>query len=236
MVIYRPAEERGQVDAGWLKSAHSFSFGDYFDRNHMNLSVLRVINDDVIAAGGGFATHPHDNMEIITYVLEGELAHKDSMGNGSVIRPGEIQHMSAGSGITHSEFNPSEDNSTHLLQIWMLPNKRDVEPQYQSLELDDSQRQGRWKLLASPDGREGSLAIHCEGILLNTLLDSGDELSYELAHDRVAYLHVAQGRVRLNGREMNSGDAATIYPESLMALEGLEASDILLFDLPKEKE
>ena len=234
MVVFRPSEERGHVDSGWLKSAHSFSFGDYFDRNHMNVSVLRVINDDVIAAGGGFATHPHDNMEIITYVLQGELAHKDSMGNGSVIRPGEIQHMSAGSGITHSEFNPSDENETHLLQIWMLPNKRDVKPQYQGLELSDEERQGQWKILASPDGRQGSLAIHCEGVLLNTLLSQGDELSYELADDRVAYLHVAQGQIRFNGRKMNSGDAATIYPESLIALEGLETSDVLLFDLPKE--
>ncbi len=235
MVIFRPAEERGHVEIDWLKSAHSFSFGQYFDRNHMNVSVLRVINDDVIAAGGGFATHPHDNMEIITYVLKGELAHKDSMGNGSTIRQGEIQHMSAGSGITHSEFNPSEVNETHLLQIWMLPNKQDVEPQYQSLELDDS-RQNQWKTLVSPDGREGSLAIHSDGVILNALISEGVVLSYDLGDDRIAYIHIAQGQAKINGRDCKSGDAATIYPESLIEIEGLDQADVLLFDLPQERQ
>ncbi|MDZ7750621.1 MAG: pirin family protein [Gammaproteobacteria bacterium] len=232
MLEIRPAEARGHVSLDWLDSHHTFSFGEYHDPRFMGTSILRVINDDVIAPGGGFATHGHRDMEIVTYVLDGELAHRDSMGNGSVIRPGEVQHMSAGSGVRHSEMNPSADTPVHLLQIWLLPNAQGVTPAYHQQLFPPQERRGRLALLVSPDGRAGSIATHQDGFLYGTLLRPGETVTHPLAPGRRAYVHVARGSVRVEGETLKGGDGAFAADLPGLRLEGVDDAEALLFDLP----
>ncbi len=232
MFEIRPAAARGHVSLGWLDSHHTFSFGEYHDPRFVGTSVLRVINDDVIAPGGGFPTHGHKDMEIVTYVLAGELAHRDSMGNGSVIRPGEVQHMSAGTGVRHSEMNPSADTPVHLLQIWLLPNTRGVTPAYHQHRFPLEERRGRLALLVSPDGREGSIAAHQDGFLYGTLLEAGQTVTHPLAAGRRAYIHVARGSLRVEDQTLEGGDGAFAADLAGLGLEGVDAAEVLLFDLP----
>jgi redox-sensitive bicupin YhaK (pirin superfamily) len=232
MLTIRPAEDRGHANHGWLDTWHTFSFSSYYDPAHMGVSNLRVINDDRIAPGGGFPTHGHEDMEIVTYVLAGALAHKDSMGNGSVIRPGEVQYMAAGTGVRHSEYNASEHEPVHLLQIWLLPNKAGVVPRYAQQHFPAESKRNRLVLLVSPDGRDGSIATHQDALLFATLPEDGQRLSYQLAADRQGYVHVARGRVRVNGTDLGGGDGARIGAGELVDIEGVDAGEVLLFDLP----
>lgn len=231
MITLRPAGERGHANHGWLESYHSFSFANYYDREHMGVSVLRVINDDTVEAGAGFGTHSHSDMEIISYVLEGALEHKDSMGNGSLIRPGEVQRMCAGHGISHSEYNASKTEQVKFLQIWIIPNQYGVEPGYAqkdfSTELDD-----RLCLVASEDGRNGSLSIHQDMLLYASRLQSDDVLQYPLEHGRTAYLHLAKGEAIVNGVHMHGGDGITIRNETAVEISTEQQAELLLFDLP----
>jgi hypothetical protein len=233
MLTIRRANERGHFTNDWLDSYHSFSFGDYFDPAHMGFSALRVINEDRILPEGGFATHPHRNMEIITYVMAGELAHKDSMGNGSIIGPGEVQRMSAGKGVRHSEFNPSGENETHLLQIWLQPKVKGIEPGYEQKAFADEEKQGQLKLLVSSDGRSGSVTVHSDASLYSARLAEQETVEYRLADDRIAYVYVAQGRVDLNGEQLEAGDAAGLVEAKSISLTGIDDAEILLFDLPE---
>lgn len=233
MITMRPRNERGQTQIDWLKSYHSFSFGDYFDPQHMGFSDLRVINDDYVRPGQGFATHGHQNMEIVTYVLEGTLAHKDSLGNGSLILPGEVQRMSAGSGIRHSEFNPSDTEPVHLLQIWILPEKKGLTPSYEQKPFPAEEKDGRWRLVVSPDGRDGSLTIHQAAEIYVARLSQGQALSYQPQPDRACWLHVATGVAQVNNRLLEAGDAVAVQDEAL-SLEGMSRdAEVLLFDLRK---
>ncbi len=233
MIEMRQANDRGHFKNHWLDSHHSFSFGEYYDPRFMGLSVLRVINDDNVIPGAGFPTHPHRDMEIISYVLEGELAHKDSMGNGSVIKPGDVQRMSAGTGVTHSEFNPSDDNGTNFLQIWLLPNQQGVEPGYQQKYFAPESRQGQLTLLLSADGRDGSIHASTDALMYGSLLDANERVVHQLAEDRVAYIHLAKGSATLNGKPMEGGDGASVIDESEIELIGLDNAEVLLFDLPR---
>ena len=243
MISLRQRNERGQTQIDWLKSYHTFSFGDYFDPRHMGFSDLRVINDDYVAPGQGFATHGHQNMEIVTYVLEGTLAHKDSLGNGSLILPGEVQRMSAGTGIRHSEFNPSETEPVHLLQIWILPERQGITPSYEQKSFPLAERQGRWRLVVSPDGRDGSLTIHQSVEISVATISTGETLTYQPQQpDRACWLHVATGVVQVNGRLLEAGDALAIAAETPEAAEPVEPlqlegmsrdAEVLLFDLRK---
>jgi redox-sensitive bicupin YhaK (pirin superfamily) len=232
MQILRKSEERGTFRNDWLDAHHSFSFGEYHDRNHMGVANLRVLNDDIIAPKGGFPTHPHQDMEIITYVLSGALQHRDSMGNGSVIRAGDVQRMSAGSGIEHSEFNPSSDEPVNLLQIWLHQNRLGVEPEYDQRHYDDAEKRGDWLLLVSPDGQDGSIRTWQDGLLFATLLEEDERADYSLTDDRIAYLHVAKGNVIVNGTELECGDAVTISDEAIKVTTG-NNGEVLLFDLPR---
>jgi redox-sensitive bicupin YhaK (pirin superfamily) len=232
MLKIRKAEDRGHANHGWLDSYHTFSFGSYYDPRHMGISNLRVINDDTVAPGGGFATHGHNDMEIISYVLEGALAHKDSMGNGSVIRPGDVQRMSAGTGVTHSEYNHSKSESVHFLQIWLQPNALGVEPSYDQRHFPVEDRRGRWELLVSPDGRNGSIATYQDALMFGTLLMPGETLEYRFDADRRGYLHLARGQLRVGNVTLNQGDGLAIPLQELLELEGIEAAEVLLFDLP----
>jgi len=232
MIQIRPANERGHSRLNWLDSHHTFSFAEYYDPKHMGISNLRVINDDTVAPGGGFATHGHRDMEIVTYVLEGALEHKDSMGNGSVIRPGDVQRMSAGTGVRHSEYNHSRTDPVHFLQIWLLPSKVGVEPAYTQTHFPAEERRGRLHLLVSPDGREGSIATHQDALLYGTLLEVGESVTHAVAPGRNGYIQVAKGRVTANGSELKAGDGATIQGEPEIRLTGAEAAEVLLFDLP----
>lgn len=231
MITKRPSEERGHADYGWLKTYHTFSFGNYHDPKHVHFRSLRVINEDWVQPGRGFGTHPHDNMEIITYVLEGELQHKDSMGNGSIIRPSQIQTMSAGTGITHSEFNPSQTDPVHLLQIWIIPNQKNVDPAYGEYTFDVEGRKGRLQLIASNDGRDNSAVIHQDANLYTTVLATDQSLAHNLAPGRHAWLQVSRGRLELNGVSLEAGDGAAITDESTLTLTGKENAEVLLFDL-----
>lgn len=233
MFTTRQANERGRFKNEWLDSRHSFSFAEYYDPQHMGISVLRVINDDVIGADGGFPTHPHENMEIVTYVLEGELEHKDSMGNGSVIRAGDVQRMSAGTGVTHSEFNPSSEHEARLLQIWMLPNKRNITPGYAQKFFGPEEKQGLLQLLVSEDGREGSVSAQTDALLYATSLSKSQKVDHSIDADRLVYVHVATGEAEVNGHLLKEGDAATIIDESSIELTGVNQADVLLFDLPR---
>ena len=232
MITLRPAAQRGHANHGWLNSYHTFSFADYFDSQHMGVSNLRVINDDTVAPGAGFATHSHKDMEIISYVLSGALQHKDSMGNGSVIYPGDVQRMSAGSGVSHSEYNHSSEEPVHFLQIWLLPNKRGVTPAYDQRHFNADQRRARLALMVSPDGREGSISTHQDALLYGTLLQAGEAVEHVLASGRQAYVHVAGGAVSVNGQVLSSGDGARIENEAEIRIEGQGNAELLLFDLP----
>jgi redox-sensitive bicupin YhaK (pirin superfamily) len=231
MITIRKAEERGHFDFGWLNTYHTFSFGDYYDPRNMGFRALRVINEDRVHAGRGFPTHGHRDMEIITYVLEGGLAHKDSMGNGSIIRPGDVQRMSAGTGVRHSEANPSEVESVHLLQIWITPDELNVEPSYAEKRFDDEEKRGRLRLVASRDGSDGSVSMHQDARLYAALLDTQQEVAYELEPDRHAWVQVARGAIEINGQALKQGDGAAISEERELKIVGTEPAEILLFDL-----
>ena len=232
MLTMRQAEERGHANHGWLNSYHSFSFGSYYDPRHMGVSNLRVINDDTVAPGGGFGEHGHQDMEIISYVLEGALEHRDSMGNGSVMRPGDVQRMSAGTGVTHSEYNHSSDEPVKFLQIWLLPNAQGVTPAYDQKHFDFADRRGRWVVFVSPDGRDGSIATHQDALMLGTLLEAGEVLDYGFEPGRRGYLHLVRGSLRVDDVELGPGDALAIEDQDVVRLEGLESAEVLLFDLP----
>ncbi len=232
MTTLRPSNARGHANHGWLNSYHTFSFANYYDPAHMGVSNLRVINDDTVMPGEGFGTHGHRDMEIVSYVLDGALEHKDSMGNGSVIRPGDIQRMSAGTGVRHSEYNPSPTEPVHFLQIWLMPNRTGVEPGYEQKHFPMEARRGRLVLLVSPDGRNGSLSAHQDALLYGTLLEAGESVEHHIAAGRCAYVHVARGQVAVNGTTLGSGDGATLADVDHVRLEGLGYAEVLLFDLP----
>jgi len=227
----RRADERGRADHGWLLSFHTFSFADYYDPDHMGFRALRVINEDRVEAGQGFGAHSHRDMEIISYVLEGALQHKDSMGTSSIIRPGDVQRMSAGTGVTHSEFNASPSELVHFLQIWILPARPGGKPGYEQKAFPESERRGRWRLVASPDGRDGSVTINQDVALYTSLSRAGEKLKYELAPGRHAWLHVARGQVELAGEKLTAGDAAAISDAGSVELTGRDDAEVLLFDL-----
>ncbi|MDO9193892.1 MAG: pirin family protein [Undibacterium sp.] len=233
MLTLRKSEDRGYASHGWLESYHSFSFADYYDPAFMGFGPLRVINDDWIAAGMGFGTHGHSDMEIITYVLEGEIAHKDSMGNGSTIRPGDVQRMSAGTGVRHSEFNPSPDNKTHLLQIWIQPAVKGDAPGYEEKHFSRDEKQGRLRLVASEDGTNGAVKIHQDAKLYVGLFDAEQEASLTLLKSRLAYVHLASGQLSANGIAMRAGDALMLQDEELLRLTNGVSAEVLVFDLPK---
>ncbi len=227
----RRANDRGHADHGWLDSRHTFSFADYHDANHMGFRTLRVINDDRVAPGRGFGTHPHRDMEIFSYVLEGSLQHKDSLGNGRVLKPGEIQLMSAGRGVTHSEFNPSADQPLHFLQLWIQPRERGLTPTYTEWRPQPQQADDPKVLVISPDGRAGSATIHQEAEIYRVRLGRGQTTTHELKAGRGAWLQVAQGKVALNGHELTTGDGASIEQAGLLTLAASEPTEALLFDL-----
>ncbi|MEQ8822845.1 MAG: pirin family protein [Filomicrobium sp.] len=232
MLTLRRAEERGRANLGWLDSRHTFSFGHYFDPNHLGFGPLRVINDDRVAPGGGFPTHPHADMEIISYVLEGALEHRDSIGTGSVIRPGDVQRMSAGSGIRHSEFNASQTEPVHFLQIWIVPEKEGIEPSYEQKNFSDEEKRGRLRLVGSRDGREGSVKIRQDVDLYAGLLGEGDTVQKTPRPNRGVWLQVASGSVVANGTTVTEGDGIGIQDGTPLKLDGTtEGAEVLLFDL-----
>ena len=233
MLSLRPAAERGHFENDWLNSWHSFSFGEYYDPQHMGVSVLRVINEDRVVPGAGFSKHPHNNMEIVSYVLQGELAHQDSLGNGSVIQPGDVQRMSAGTGVTHSEYNPSEVHSAHFLQIWLLPNQQGIKPSYEQKYFPPDDKRDRLVLLVSPDGQDGSIQAFSDALMYASLLAPDVVVSHRLASDRMAYLHIATGDAEVNGQRLQAGAGATLIDEARVDLKGIKTADILLFDLPR---
>jgi len=232
MLTVRKADARGHANQGWLDSYHSFSFGGYYDPRQMGVSNLRVINDDRIVPSGGFPTHGHNDMEIVTYVLQGALEHKDSMGNGSVMRPGDVQRMSAGTGVTHSEYNHSATEPVHLLQIWLQPNAIGVAPSYDQRHFPLEDRRGRWVALVSPDGRDGSIATHQDAVLFGTRLAAGETLDYRFAADRQGYVHLARGQLRVGGITLGQGDGLRIQEQERLELIGVDDAEALLFDLP----
>ena len=232
MVTIRRSNERGYAHHGWLEARHSFSFAGYHDPEHMGFGPLRVINEDRVQAGRGFGSHGHRDMEIITWILGGALAHRDSMGNGSTIRPGDAQRMSAGTGVMHSEFNPSADEPTHLLQIWIEPDRLGVEPGYEEAHFPPETRRGRLRLIASNDGREGSVRIHQDAAVYATLLDGDEALKQAVAAGRRIYVHVARGEVTLNGHPLSAGDALMAEGERELVFERGRGAEVLLFDLP----
>lgn len=230
MITIRKSEDRGHVDHGWLDTYHSFSFASYYDPRHTGFRDLRVINEDRVQPGAGFPTHPHRDMEIISYVLEGALEHRDSMGNGSVIRQGEVQRMSAGTGITHSEFNHSKAEGLHFFQIWILPEREGIQPSYEQKHFPDEEKKGRLRLIASRDGSDGSVAIRQEAKLYATLVEPDQEIIHRLAGSH-AWLQVARGKVLVNGHVLLAGDGAALSSEELLRLTGKESSEVLLFEL-----
>ena len=231
MITIRKSADRGHANHGWLDTHFTFSFADYYDPKHVHFRTLRVMNDDRIAGGGGFPTHPHSDMEIVTYVLEGALAHKDSMGNGSVIRPGDVQYMSAGTGVAHSEFNASDRETVHMYQIWMFPDKKDYEPAYDQKHFSSEDKRGKLRLVASPDGRDGSVKIRQDNELYAAVLAQGESVKHALQADRHAYVQVARGSVTLNGKQLETGDGAAISAEKQVELTGVKDAEVLLFDL-----
>ena len=231
MMHIRRSRDRGHFDHGWLDTYHTFSFGDYDDPRHVEFRALRVLNEDVVAPDKGFPAHPHRDMEIVTYVLEGALRHRDSMGNGSVIRPGDVQRMSAGTGVTHSEHNSSTSEPVHLLQIWIYPEHNGLAPGYEQKAFSDAEKRGRLRLVASPDGREGSVTIHQDAELYATLLAAGETVRQEGKPGRHAWVQVARGSVKLNGQELSAGDGAALSGETTILLTGVRDAEALLFDL-----
>ncbi|CAM2160984.1 pirin family protein [Paraburkholderia tropica] len=231
MLAIRRADERGHANHGWLDTYHSFSFADYFDEAHLHYGALRVLNDDRIAGGRGFGAHGHRDMEIVTYVLSGALAHRDSMGNGSTIRPGDVQRMSAGTGVMHSEFNASKDEEAHLLQIWLLPTERGGAPGYEEKRFDDADKRGRLRLIASPDGRDGSVTVQADASIHAALIDGDERAEYAVPTGRRVYVQVARGALEVNGERLNTGDAAMIEAETAVVLAKGEAAEVLLFDV-----
>ncbi|TWG89191.1 hypothetical protein L602_000100000810 [Cupriavidus gilardii J11] len=232
MIEIRSSAERGYADHGWLKSYHSFSFADYYDPRHMQFGPLRVINEDRVAPGMGFGTHGHRDMEIISYVLDGELAHKDSMGNGSVIRPGDVQRMSAGTGVRHSEYNHAADQTTHFLQIWIVPDQVGIDPGYEEKHFDAADKRGRLRLVGSPDGADGSVRIHQDVRLYAGLFDGDESAELSLRPGRRAYVHVARGTVAVNGQALAAGDAAKLTDVDAVSLSAGNGAEVLVFDMP----
>lgn len=231
MITIRKADERGRSNAGWLNSQHTFSFADYYDPAHMGFGALRVINDDWVNASAGFGSHPHRDMEIISYVLSGELGHKDSMGNGSTIRPGDVQRMSAGTGVVHSEWNHSKTDRVHFLQIWIVPDKTGLAPSYEQRSFDGSALRDRLAVVASRDGRDGSLTIHQDAALYVTKLSPGKAVEYDVKAGRRAWVQVAGGSVAVNGVTLETGDGAAVTDEARLALTGVKDAEVLVFDL-----
>jgi redox-sensitive bicupin YhaK (pirin superfamily) len=232
MIEVRKSADRGDANHGWLHSKHSFSFADYHDPRHMGFGPLRVINEDRVAAGAGFGTHGHRDMEIISYVLDGALEHKDSLGTGSVLRPGDVQRMSAGSGVRHSEFNGSKTAPVHFLQIWIQPDAAGIAPSYEERHFDDAEKRGRLRIIASRDGRDGSLQLHQDAALYAGLLDGTDTAALSLAPGRLAYVHVVRGAIKVNGVALGAGDAAKLSAEERVQLAEARDAEVLLFDLP----
>jgi len=231
MIEIRRSQDRGHAQHGWLDSFHSFSFADYQDPAHMGFGPLRVINEDRVQPGRGFGTHSHRDMEIISYVLEGGLAHKDSMGNGSVIRPGDVQRMSAGTGVAHSEYNASDREGVHFLQIWIEPRERGIRPSYEEKRFDDASKRGRLRLIASADGRDGSVTIHQDASLYAALVDGDESVEFEQQPGRRAYVHVIRGEVEVNGQPLGAGDAIKLANESRVRIGRGKNAEVLLFDL-----
>ena len=232
----RRSAERGFADHGWLKSFHTFSFADYFDPKHIEFGPLRVINEDRVEAGAGFGTHGHRDMEIISYVLDGELAHKDSMGNGSTLRPGDVQRMSAGNGVRHSEFNPSAREAVHFLQIWIQPDRHGIEPGYEEKRFAEEEKRGRLRLIASPDRAEGSVLIHQDARVYAGLFTGAQKADLKIAAGRGVYVHVARGKVTANDNLLNAGDALQVTDGTWLRLSGGEDAEVLVFDLPMKAE
>jgi len=231
MITIRKAEERGHFDFGWLSTYHSFSFGDYYDPKHTRFRTLRVINEDFVQPGHGFPTHGHRDMEIVTYILQGALEHRDSMGTGSIIRRGDAQRMSAGTGVTHSEANPSPDEPVHLLQIWIFPREQDLQPEYEEKKFSDDEKRNKLRLIVSPDGKDGSVKIHQDAKIFASLLDDREEVVHSLEEGRSAWLQVAAGSVRLNDVALKQGDGAAVSQESNLRLTAEGPAEVLLFDL-----
>jgi hypothetical protein len=231
MLHLRLADERGRAEFGWLSSRHSFSFGEYYDRKHMGFGPLRVINEDRVQPGQGFGTHGHRDMEIISYVLDGALEHKDSLGNGSVLRPGDIQRMSAGTGVQHSEFNHSSSELVHFLQIWIIPDEHELEPGYAEKTIPQDEIHGRLRLLVSRDGRDGSISIHQDADLYASILKSGEDVQHEFAPGRLGWIQVARGNVSLNGSDLTQGDGAGISQEESISIRTSSDAEVLLFDM-----
>lgn len=231
MITTRPADTRGHADHGWLDSHHTFSFADYHDPRHMGFRALRVINEDRVQPGRGFGTHPHRDMEILSYVVEGELAHRDSLGTGSIIRPGDVQRMSAGSGVSHSEYNASTTDPVHFLQIWILPERRGIQPGYEQRAFPGAARDGALRLVASQDGRDDSLTVHADVAVHAGLFTAGQRAELPLAAGRHAYVQVVRGEVRVNGLTLHSGDGAALSNEPAVQLEGIDGAEVLVFDL-----
>ena len=231
MITLRKAVDRFHTRIDWLDSWHTFSFGDHYDAAHMGFRSLRVINDDTVQPGEGFGAHPHRDMEILSYVLEGGLAHRDSSGGGGVIRPGDVQRMSAGSGVVHSEYNASQVEAVHFLQIWLVPDKRGIAPGYEQKSFAPQDRSGKLRVLASPDARQDSVTIHQDATVYGALLAKGERVSYELRPGRHAWVHVARGSLELNGTKLSAGDGAAVSDERVLTLQGVDAAEVLLFDL-----
>lgn len=231
MITVRKATERGHADHGWLDSHHTFSFADYYDPKHMGFRGLRVINDDRVAGGQGFGAHPHRDMEIISYVLDGALAHKDSTGTKAVIKPGDVQRMSAGTGVVHSEFNASRDEEVHFLQIWLMPAKRGITPGYEQKQFSDADKRGKLVLVASPTGEAGSITIHADAKVYAGVLGSSDTAELAIPAGRGAWLHVARGKVRVNGVELGEGDGLAVEDERTLKVEGVDEGEVIAFDL-----
>ena len=232
----RRSNERGYADHGWLKSFHTFSFADYFDPEHVEFGPLRVINEDRVQAGAGFGTHSHRDMEIISYVLSGELAHRDSMGNGSIIRPGDVQRMSAGTGVRHSEFNPSSSEAVHFLQIWIQPAERDIDPSYEEKRFAPEEKRGRLRLIVSPDRADGSLLIHQDARVYAGLFTGNEAAELDVPQGRRLYVHLAQGSLTANGAALAAGDALRITDGALLRLSDARDAEVLVFDLPGEAD
>ncbi len=231
MIRVRKAQDRGHANHGWLDTYHTFSFSTYQDRDHMKFRSLRVMNEDTVAPGQGFGTHPHNDMEIVTYVLEGALEHKDSMGNGEVLRPGEFQRMSAGTGITHSEFNPSSSDPVHLYQIWLFPERKGIEPSYEQKRFPEEERHNQLRLVASQNAEDGSLLIHTDARIYLSQINAGKEVWHQLPEGRYGWLQVLRGSVSVNGVELATSDGAAISEETRLAMRAITDTEIMLFDL-----